>query len=48
MEKEICSSLFERENKREKILDARQRELRLKERQRSGQVREDETDANDG
>jgi len=48
-EKEICSALFERENKREKILDSRQRELRLKERQRSGVVREDgpETNAED-
>ena len=35
-EKARCGALFERETKREKILDARQRELKLKERQRSG------------
>lgn len=43
--------MFERETKREKILEARQRELRLKERSRSQQSREDEApqdDAKDG
>ena len=35
-EKHRCSALFERETKREKILETRQRELKLKERQRSG------------
>merc|ERR1712228_65560 len=35
-EKARCGALFERETHREKILDARQRELKLKERQRSG------------
>ena len=35
--------MFEREARREKILEARQRELKLKERERSGKgVREDE------
>lgn len=34
--------MFERETKREKILEARQREIRLKERSRSEQSREDE------
>lgn len=43
--------MFERETKREKILEARQRELRLKERSRSEQSREEEAgleDANRG
>lgn len=35
--------MFERETKREKILEARQREIRLKERSRSQQSREEET-----
>lgn len=34
--------MFERETKREKILEARHREMRLKERSRSEQSREDE------
>lgn len=34
--------MFERETKREKILEARQREIRLKERSRSEQSREDD------
>lgn len=34
--------MFERETKREKILEARQREIRLKERSRSQQSREEE------
>ena len=34
--------LFERESRREKILEARQRELKLKERERSGKARVDE------
>ena len=42
-EKLRCNHLFEREARREKILEARQRELMLKERERSGKgVREDE------
>lgn len=35
--------MLERETKREKILEARQRELRLKERSRSEQSREEES-----
>ena len=34
--------LFERESRREKILEARQRELKLKERERSGKARVDD------
>lgn len=34
--------MFERETRREKILEARQREIRLKERSRSQQSREEE------
>ena len=42
-EKPRCNLLFEREARREKILEARQRELKLKERERSGKgPREDE------
>lgn len=40
--------MFERETKREKILEARQREIRLKERSRSEQSREDEAGREDG
>lgn len=40
--------MFERETKREKILEARQREIRLKERSRSQQSREDEPAQDDG
>lgn len=40
--------MLERETKREKILEARQRELRLKERSRSEQSREEETGLEDG
>lgn len=39
----ILLQMFERETKREKILEARQREIRLKERSRSQQSREEET-----
>lgn len=38
----ILVQMFERETKREKILEARQREIRLKERSRSQQSREEE------
>uniref|UniRef100_A0A667XJX1 Dynein, axonemal, intermediate chain 2b n=1 Tax=Myripristis murdjan TaxID=586833 RepID=A0A667XJX1_9TELE len=41
-EKSLVAAMFERETKREKILEARQRELRLKERSRSEQSREDD------
>lgn len=42
-EKVRCNQLFEREARREKILEARQRELKLKERERSGKgPRDDE------
>lgn len=40
--------MLERETKREKILEARQRELRLKERSRSEQSREEEVGLEDG
>lgn len=40
--------MFERETKREKILEARQREIRLKERSRSEQSREEEAGREDG
>ncbi|XP_071383771.1 dynein axonemal intermediate chain 2-like [Centroberyx affinis] len=42
-EKSLVAAMFERETKREKILEARQREIRLKERSRSEQSREDES-----
>ncbi|XP_054614030.1 dynein axonemal intermediate chain 2-like isoform X1 [Dunckerocampus dactyliophorus] len=41
-EKSLMAEMFEREAKREKILEARQKEMRLKERSRSEQSREDE------
>ncbi|KAG7471537.1 dynein intermediate chain 2, axonemal [Solea senegalensis] len=41
-EKSLLAAMFERETKREKILEARQKELRLKERSRSAQSREEE------
>lgn len=45
-EKNLVSNMFERETKREKILETRQRELRLKERTQSQQgPREEEKDA---
>lgn len=44
----VCLQMFERETKREKILEARQRELRLKERSRSEQSREEDTGRDDG
>lgn len=40
--------MFERETKREKILEARQREMRLKERSRSQQSREEEPGRDQG
>lgn len=43
-----CVQMFERETKREKILEARHREMRLKERSRSEQSREDEVKDGDG
>ncbi|XP_023672742.1 dynein axonemal intermediate chain 2 isoform X2 [Paramormyrops kingsleyae] len=49
-EKALATAMFERETKREKILEARQREMRVKERSRSEQSKEDEgrdTDAGD-
>ncbi|XP_027891450.1 dynein intermediate chain 3, ciliary [Xiphophorus couchianus] len=47
-EKSLMAAMFERETKREKILEARQREIRLKERSRSEQSREDEAGREDG
>ncbi len=44
----ICLQMFERETKREKILEARQREIRLKERSRSEQSREEDGGREDG
>ncbi|KAJ8246276.1 hypothetical protein GJAV_G00265790 [Gymnothorax javanicus] len=41
-EKALATAMFEREAKREKILEARHREMRLKERSRSEQGREEE------
>ena len=34
-EKPMCSSIFERETRREKVLEAKARELKLKEKQRN-------------
>uniref|UniRef100_A0A3P8TLU7 Dynein, axonemal, intermediate chain 2b n=1 Tax=Amphiprion percula TaxID=161767 RepID=A0A3P8TLU7_AMPPE len=47
-EKSLLAAMFERETKREKILEARQREIRLKERSRSEQSREEEIGREDG
>ncbi|XP_074543645.1 dynein axonemal intermediate chain 2-like [Halichoeres trimaculatus] len=47
-EKSLLSAMFERETKREKILEARQREIRLKERSRSEQSREEDGGREDG
>ncbi|XP_049458526.1 dynein axonemal intermediate chain 2 [Epinephelus fuscoguttatus] len=47
-EKSLLAAMFERETKREKILEARQREIRLKERSRSEQSREDDGGREDG
>ncbi|XP_037548701.1 dynein intermediate chain 2, axonemal [Nematolebias whitei] len=47
-EKSLVAAMFERETKREKILEARQREIRLKERSRSEQSKEDETVREEG
>uniref|UniRef100_A0A8C9XEF2 Dynein, axonemal, intermediate chain 2b n=2 Tax=Sander lucioperca TaxID=283035 RepID=A0A8C9XEF2_SANLU len=41
-DKSLLAAMFERETKREKVLEARQREIRLKERSRSEQSREGE------
>ncbi|TDG95893.1 hypothetical protein EPR50_G00244200 [Perca flavescens] len=41
-DKSLLAAMFERETKREKVLEARQREIRLKERSRSEQSRDDE------
>uniref|UniRef100_A0A3Q2ZT59 Dynein axonemal intermediate chain 2 n=1 Tax=Kryptolebias marmoratus TaxID=37003 RepID=A0A3Q2ZT59_KRYMA len=46
-EKSLVAAMFERETKREKILEARQREIRLKERSRSEQSKDDETGRED-
>ncbi|XP_034017289.1 dynein intermediate chain 2, axonemal [Thalassophryne amazonica] len=42
-EKNLIAEMFERETKREKILEARQREIRLKERSRSEQSRAEDS-----
>ncbi|XP_061597734.1 dynein axonemal intermediate chain 2-like [Cololabis saira] len=47
-EKSLLAGMFERETKREKILEARQREMRLKERCRSEQSRSEETGREEG
>ncbi|CAL8309424.1 unnamed protein product [Boreogadus saida] len=47
-EKSLVSAMFERETKREKILEARQRELRLKERSRSEQGKDEDAGAREG
>ncbi|XP_047460178.1 dynein axonemal intermediate chain 2 isoform X2 [Mugil cephalus] len=47
-EKTLLAAMFERETKREKILEARQREIRLKERSRSEQSREEEAGREEG
>ncbi|KAM9342518.1 dynein axonemal intermediate chain 2 [Pholidichthys leucotaenia] len=46
-EKSLLAAMFERETKREKILEARQKEIRLKERSRSEQSREEEVSRED-
>ncbi|XP_034439463.1 dynein intermediate chain 2, axonemal-like [Hippoglossus hippoglossus] len=47
-EKNLLAAMFERETKREKILEARQREIRLKERSRSEQSKEEEGGQEEG
>ncbi|CAG5886811.1 unnamed protein product [Menidia menidia] len=47
-EKSLLAAMFERETKREKILEARQREIRLKERSRSEQSKEEEVGREEG
>uniref|UniRef100_A0AAR2JBL9 Dynein, axonemal, intermediate chain 2b n=2 Tax=Pygocentrus nattereri TaxID=42514 RepID=A0AAR2JBL9_PYGNA len=47
-EKALAAMMFERETKREKILEARHREMRLKERSRSEQSKEDEAKEGEG
>ncbi|XP_072226733.1 dynein axonemal intermediate chain 2 [Leuresthes tenuis] len=47
-EKGLLAAMFERETKREKILEARQREIRLKERSRSEQSKEEEAGREEG
>ncbi|MFT7802477.1 dynein intermediate chain 2, axonemal-like [Arapaima gigas] len=42
-EKALATAMFERETKREKILESRHREMRLKERSRSEQSKEDDS-----
>lgn len=44
----VLGQMFERETKREKILEARHREMRLKERSRSEQSKEDDGREMDG
>ncbi|KAL0983885.1 hypothetical protein UPYG_G00134340 [Umbra pygmaea] len=46
-EKALTTAMFERETKREKILEARQREMRLKERSRSEQSKQEDTNEGD-
>ncbi|KAM9339741.1 dynein axonemal intermediate chain 2 [Symphorus nematophorus] len=46
-EKSLLAAMFERETKREKILESRQRELRLKERSRSEQSRDEDAGRED-
>ncbi|XP_064789134.1 dynein axonemal intermediate chain 2-like isoform X2 [Oncorhynchus masou masou] len=47
-EKALATAMFERETKREKILEARHREMRLKERSRSEQSKDEDTKEGDG
>ncbi|XP_035038202.1 dynein axonemal intermediate chain 2-like [Hippoglossus stenolepis] len=47
-EKNLLAAMFERETKREKILESRQREIRLKERSRSEQSKEEEGGQEEG
>ncbi|KAJ7984806.1 hypothetical protein DPEC_G00358590 [Dallia pectoralis] len=47
-EKALATAMFERETKREKILEARHREMRLKERSRSEQSKEEDPKEVDG
>lgn len=44
----VFGQMFERETKREKILEARHREMRLKERSRSEQSKDEDTKEGDG
>ncbi|KAM6951521.1 dynein axonemal intermediate chain 2 [Aplochiton taeniatus] len=47
-EKALATAMFERETKREKILEARHREMRLKERSRSEQSKDDDARGEEG